>query len=846
MNEQDTLLSHRHRVLDLCEGKGHLCGKIFGDLGADVIQIEKPGGDPARKTGPFYKDIPDPEKSLWWFAFNMHKRGITLDIETEAGKETFKRLVRDADFVIESFEPGYMDRLGLGYDALEKINPRTILVSVTAFGQTGPYAHYKAPDIVQMSMGGQVFMAGDDDRPPVQISYPHAWQFAALHGCVGAMNAHYHREITGEGQHVDASGQAGVVWTNMNANVIWDLHQINVTRAGAIRHGERMNPDGSKTRITTRVTYPCKDGQIFSFFGGGPVAGSRMGIFVDWLDEEGMAPEWMKEFDWINDFDAATVTQEFIDLTDEAILSFLMKYTMAELYEGALKRNHWIVPIGTPKSVFEDKQLAYRKFWVKIEHPELDDTLTYPGWPIKQSETPWRPQRRAPLIGEHNREIIDEAQMVSPEKAIVQKETGTASPEREKKRGQIFEGVKVLDLTWVGVGPITIKNLADHGAFVIHVESHTKPEALRMSPPFKDLEMDINKAAFMANFNSSKYGISLNLNKEQGRDLIRRILAEWQPDIIAESYAPKAMKKWELDYEHVKEIRPDIIYYSACQQGNQGPHSHFAGFGQMASSLGGYAHITGWPDRMPAIPYGAYTDFISPFFANTALVAALDYRRKTGRGQYLDLSQFECGQQFLAPALMDYALTGREICRMGNRNPAAAPHGVFPCKEEETWCCIAVMTEEEWQAFGDVIGNPTWAQDGKFKTLAGRKENEDELESLVAEWTKGYTPKDVMTIMQDNGVPAGIVHPSSGLYEDPQLKHRGFFVELDHAEIGPHHYDGFTFKLSKTPGKLRMPAPCLGEHNEYIYQEILGLSDDEIGDLYAEGVITTEADLPWA
>ena len=846
MSDQKTLLSGRHRVLDLCEGKGHLCGKILGDLGADVIQIERPGGDPARNIGPFYNDIPDPEKSLWWFAFNMHKRGITLDIDTADGREIFRELAKDADFIIESFDPGFMGSLGLGYDELEKINPRVILVSVNAFGQTGPYAHFKAPDIVLMSMGGQAFMAGDDDRPPVQVSYPHAWQFAALHACVGALNAHYWREMTGEGQHVDSSGQAGVVWTNMNANATWDMHQVNVTRGGAIRTGERINLDGSTTKITSQTTYPCKDGYIFCFFVGGPVFGGRMKVFVDWMNEEGMAPEWMKRFDWINDYDVMTVSQEMIDRTNAAVKPFLIKHTMKELYEGALKRNHWLVPVGTPKSIYEDKQLAYREFWQKIEHPELDDILIYPGWPIKQSETPWKLQRRAPLIGEHNDEILGDVQITTREIAEVQRESGEKKESEEKKRGQIFDGVKILDLTWVGVGPITIKNLADHGAFVIHVESHTKPETLRISAPYQDRELDINKAPFMANYNSSKYGISLNLNKEKGRDLIKRILVEWKPDIMAESYTPRAMKNWGLDYESVKRIRPDILYLSACQQGNQGPHSHFAGYGQMAASLGGFAHITGWPDRMPAIPYSAYTDFISPFFAATSLVAALDYRRETGIGQYLDLSQLECGQQFLAPALMDYALTGREICRMGNRHTDASPHGIFPCKEEETWCCIAVFTDDEWIALCNVTGHPEWIDADRFRTLTARKQNEDALEALIAEWTARYTPVEVMTYLQENGVAAGVVHPASGLYEDPQLKHRGFFVELDHTEMGPHHYDGLTFNLSKTPGKLRLPGPCLGEHNEYIYSEVLGLSDDEIGDLLVEGVITTEADLPWA
>ncbi|MDY6842979.1 MAG: CoA transferase [Thermodesulfobacteriota bacterium] len=410
---------------------------------------------------------------------------------------------------------------------------------------------------------------------------------------------------------------------------------------------------------------------------------------------------------------------------------------------------------------------------------------------------------------------------------------------------QIFEGIKVLDFTWVGVGPITIKNLSDHGAFVIHVESHTRPETLRMAAPFKDGTPDPNKAAFMANYNSSKYGISLDLNTDKGIELAKRFLTEWKPDIMAESYSPKAMENWGLTYEDVKKIRPDIIYFSACQQGHFGPHRMFAGYGMMMAALGGYANITGWPDRLPAIPYGAYTDFISPFYGSIALVAALDYRRKTGKGQYLDLSQLECGQQFLAPALIDYELTGREICRNGNRHEYASPHAVFPCKGEEQWCCIAVFTDQEWTCFCDVIGNPEWTTEERFQTLHRRKQNEDELEHLIAEWTKNFTPHEVMIMMQEKGVPAGMVHPPSGLFEDPQLTHREFFVELDHTEIGPHKYDGLTTILSKTPGKLRMPAPCLGEHNEYIYKEILGLNDDEIGDLLVEGVITTEAQYPW-
>jgi crotonobetainyl-CoA:carnitine CoA-transferase CaiB-like acyl-CoA transferase len=405
MGKEETLLDSDCRVLDLCEGRGHLCGKILGDLGADVIQIERPRGDPARNIGPFYKDIPHPEKSLWWFAYNVNKRGITLNIESSDGREILKRLVERADFVIESFEPGYMEELGLEYGTLEGVNPRVIMVSLSGFGQTGPYSQYNAPDIVLMSLGGQAFMAGDDDRPPVQVSYPHAWQFAALHGCMGAMNAHYWRGLTGEGQHVDASGQTGVAWTNMNANVTWDINKIVVKRGGATRRQELMQADGKTITLTIKSTFPCKDGYVYLRLMGGTVHASRMRTLVRWMDEEGMAPEWMKDFDWEHDFDYANMNQDLLDRLYEAIEPFLMRHGKMELYEEALRRGHYLVPIGTPKSIYEDKQLAHREFWTDIAHPELKDTLTYPGWPIKQSETPWRPRRRAPLIGEHNREI---------------------------------------------------------------------------------------------------------------------------------------------------------------------------------------------------------------------------------------------------------------------------------------------------------------------------------------------------------------------------------------------------------------------------------------------------------
>ena len=306
-----------------------------------------------------------------------------------------------------------------------------------------------------------------------------------------------------------------------------------------------------------------------------------------------------------------------------------------------------------------------------------------------------------------------------------------------------FDDLKVLDFTWWGVGPITMKYLADHGATVVHIESTTRTDGLRSSIPMKEGFQGLNASAFAGNFNSSKFGLGLNMALPQSRDLIRRIIAEWQPDIIGESFTPKTMRNWELDYPNVKEIKPDIIFFSTCQQGQTGPNSLQPGFGNLAASVGGIYHVTGWPDRPPVSPYGAYSDFINPPNALAAIVGALEYRRRTGKGQHLDLSQFECTTHFFAPALMDYQINNRIANRRGNKDDSHVPHNVYPCKErppdpdmERTggyWCAIAVTCDEEWNALCGVMGDPDWSREERFATFSARRENEEELDKLIAE-----------------------------------------------------------------------------------------------------------------
>ena len=390
------------RVLDLTRENGFLCGKVLADLGCDVLKIEEPGGDPGRLQGPFYQNTPDPEKSLYWWAFNTNKRGITLNIEHPEGRDLFLRLAEKADFVIESFTPGYMDDLGLGYRDLSRPNPGLVMTSITPFGQTGPYARYKATDLIGMAMGGIMYISGDADRPPVRVSYPQAWSHAALQAAVGAMNAYYYRETTGKGQHVDASMQLSIIWTQMNVTITWDLSRMNTLRGGAVKTFSMVR-DGKPMDVPVRYTWPCKDGYVnFLIVGSGP--GVRVNqILTEWMNSEGLGLD-LKDFDWAS-LGFVPTDPDTRQLLEKSIGAFFESHTMEELYEGAVARRVWIAPIGTPATQMVNRQLEARSFWQKVFDPEIGETVIYPGWPIRQSENPVPPPRRAPHVGEHNEDI---------------------------------------------------------------------------------------------------------------------------------------------------------------------------------------------------------------------------------------------------------------------------------------------------------------------------------------------------------------------------------------------------------------------------------------------------------
>ena len=396
------LLLSPYRVLDLTDQRGLLCGKILADLGADVIQIEPPVGSPARALGPFYHDEAEPEKSLFWWAYAANKRGITLNIESPAGQGLLLDLVKDADFLIESFSPGYMDGLGLGYSELAGINPGLVMVSITPFGKDGPYAGYNAPDIVGAAMSGFMWLTGDSDRPPVRVSFPHFYLHGAAAGATGAMLAHTHRAITGEGQHVDVSCQQAMARTLAHAPQHWDVEGNILQRMGVYRQTSGDN--------LVRTSWPCKDGFInYSPGGGGAGVAASTRALLAWMDEEGLGDEFLDSVDWEN-LGYGQMRAEVMTRAVEPLIRFFATHTRAELVAGSMDKRILLFPVSTQEDILAHPQLEAREYFKQLEHPELGITATYPGPFIKDKDRDSQSQRmgirrRPPLIGEHNRDI---------------------------------------------------------------------------------------------------------------------------------------------------------------------------------------------------------------------------------------------------------------------------------------------------------------------------------------------------------------------------------------------------------------------------------------------------------
>jgi crotonobetainyl-CoA:carnitine CoA-transferase CaiB-like acyl-CoA transferase len=810
-----------YKVLDLSDERGHLCGQILGDLGADVVLVEAPTGAHSRHTGPFYKDQPHRDRSLAFWAYNRNKRSITLDLEREDDRAKLRKLAAAADFLVESAPPGSLARKGLGYTDLAALNPRLIYVSITPFGKDGPKADAAATDLTLVAAGGPLALQGDADRSPLRITVPQAFLHASADGAAAALIAHHERLRSGLGQHIDVSAQEAISVAAFSQPLVPALGTTGTLReAGGVRAG----------KFVARQVWPARDGYVVAVLWFGPAIGPATSRLMQCAWERGFCDEATYNIDWMtldSKLTSGEVPMEEFERLKGIVERFTSSLTKAELMKLALERALLVAPVATIDEVVNSPHFNARGYWTPLAHPDLDAEVRYTGPFAKFSESPIKHRRRPPSLGAHNDEVMKEW---LPHATTVQT-SATASINNELP----LAGLKVVDLFWAMAGPATTRVLADYGATVVKLESTSRLDTCRTIGPYVKSEFGIETSGLFINLNAGKLGMTLDLGKAEGRRIFHD-LVRWA-DVVTESFSPKAMRAWGLDYEQLRKVKPDIIMVSSCLMGQTGPFAKYAGYGNLAAAISGFGNLCGWPDRLPAGPYGSYTDCVAPRFTISSILAALDYRRRTGKGQYIDISQAEASMTFLSPAILDYTANGRVQRPIGDRDHLMAPHGAYRCAGDDVWIAIACADDEHWSALTALMGRRELARDPRFMTIDARLAHQDELDAIVAAWTCNLDASELEAKLQAQKIPAAKVATSTDMLIDPQLVHRGHIAELEHPKFGTVPVERWAFKLSRTPGGPRRTAPTLGRDNEYVLETILGYSKSRVQELMNSGIL---------
>ncbi|MCZ6710753.1 MAG: CoA transferase [Gammaproteobacteria bacterium] len=803
-----------YTVLDFTDERGEIGPMLMGDLGADVIRVELPGGSTSRSCAPILSGVREDMRSLSFLAFNRNKRSVVLDPGSTDDISTLTELIRRCDFIFESSRPSSLSRFGVDYEQARALNPRIVFVRISPFGDSGPYADYLGNDLVLAAMAGPVALQGTADRAPVRLSVPQVWRHAGVEAAVGAMAAHHKMLRSGTAQFVDLSAQSAMTWTMLNAMGAYAIQGLDFERDSRFNTG------------TTRfdILFPTADGHIVAI----PMSRVILGCLA-WMIQDGVADESLRDIDW-QAYDANVRNPDAKPLSvyqgADLCRNFFAKHTKQELFQYGLDNGITLAPVNTLAELIELEHLQKRNYWVPLDLPN-GKTVRSAGLWAKTNDSDLSVHRTAPGLGEHNQEI--RAELAQPAKP-------KANPEPDSTDTLPFEGITVADFAWVGVGPISAKYLADHGARVIRVESESRPDVLRGAAPFKDMEAGLNRSQFFGDFNTSKQSLTLNMKIPEAVEIAKQIIS--RSDVLIESFAPGAIGRMGLGYEEVSKLNPGIIMVSTCLMGQTGPAAQMAGYGYHTGAMAGFYEVTGWPDLAPSAPWVAYTDTVAPRFVSILLAAAIDHRRRTGEGCYLDVAQIETALHFLGPELLDLQANGVAATRIGNRSTINAPQGCYRCAGADNWCAIAVDSDDQWLALCREIGRQDLADSTALATHLGRIYAHDDIDTAITAWTETRDATTVMHLLQAAGVPAGVVQRSSDLLCDPQYEHRRFYRYMDHPEMGLVPYAGHQFQILGYDNGPRAPAPTLGQHSLEILSEFLNFNDEAIAEAYVSGAIS--------
>ena len=802
-----------YRVIELSDEPVSFCGYLLALLGAEVICVEPAEGSVARRQPPF--SLVDGE-SLWWAAYSRGKQKIVLDLKDESARAELRDMIETADFFIESMSADSAVKKGLDYESLAKINPKIVNVSVTPFGRTGPKADWPATDLTIWASAGAHALAGDSDRAPVRTSVPQAFLHAGADAAGGALIALHERHRSGRGQHVDVSAQQSSAQAALSANLATPNNSDIVVQRMA---------GGLAGAVKARLTWPSADGYVAIAFLFGPAFTEPNRRLLKWVQEAGCCSEEDVLTDWGARLMAMATGEDsfddYFELCDK-IEAFTSTRDGDDLFEEGIRRGIYIAPVRDISGLLSEEQFDARDFWHHSTEAGLKDAkgrqARVPGAFAKFSASPIQ--------------IPDLGRVWKPRAKNAPGKINEVKPTEQSnnRKALPLDGLKVLDFMWVIAGPLFTRVLSDYGATVIKVESSTRVEPARASPAFKNDEPGLETGTPFANFNAGKLGITVDPSNPVGKEVIED-LVRWA-DVVTESFSPKAMKGWGLDYESLRRINPNIIMLSSCLMGQTGPRSQVPGYGNMAAAITGFYDLTGWADRSPAGPYLAYTDGVAPRFMLASLLSALEHRRATGEGQHIDISQAEAAIHFLAPAILDSEINDHVWHRQGNRDLYFAPHGVYRVKGEDQWISIVCKDDRSWLSFCALAGFSDLADNTELQSREGRLKEAKMLDSLIEKWSINQEGSALESKLIAAGIAAHMVQNSPECMGDPQLKHREHFVRVPHLSTGEFVVEGTRFKLSRTPGRIEHANPEIGQHNAHVLTEILGYDTDRMADVF--------------
>ena len=782
-------------------------GKLLADLGADVIKVEPPTGDRARRRGPFrpgegaQNGTGGEGIGGLFAALNTNKRSVTADVSSEGGRAVLEDLLSEADLFLHDLAPPIASDAGLAADELRSRHRSLVTMSITPFGQTGPYAHWRAEELQVVHGGGWGWLApgcvNDPDLPPLK---PHGHQAAfqsAFAAACAALASVDRAQRCGHGEHIDFSTMAYVAGMLEAAFIGWSYTGQNPSRLGA----RILNP----WRIL-----PTADGHIFLVC----VEADQWERLKDLMGR----PEWAD----MEIFDTVEGRYENEDLLHMWLGEWIAGQPVMELFHRGQAQRLAFAPVNTVAQMSEDPHLAAREFLVTYDQPGLG-RITVPGAPSRLSNPWWSIRSPAPALGEHAGAAFATSSACA----------ASAAPTRPGG-DRPLDGVTVADFTWVWAGPFCTLHLAHLGATVIKIESAARPDLGRRLPTYSihhDETLDTN--GYFNQYGQGKRSITIDMSIAEGPALAKRLALSC--DLVVSNYATGVMEGFGLGYEALAAQRPDVIVAAISGYGQHGPYKSYMGYGPTTGPLSGLASLTGYPGGGASELGVSLGDPAAGIATAYALMAALVARRRTGEGQFIDTSMWEAATACIAEGWMETALTGEQPKPMGNWDPLMSPHNVYRCIGDDDWVAVCCADDGEWQALAGEIGlDPA---DARFATAADRKANEVGLDRIIAAWTSARDQWAVTEQLQAVGVPAYPSLSPRSIEANPHLAARSLIERLDHPAVGQMSHIGIPWLLHDGSNGVRSPAPTLGQHTDEVLTEFLGLSAAEIASLEAAGAL---------